>query len=131
MANNLKNYTTLPIVENYIGLYQRFDPKTKTYDENKIEFKYSDGTSDSYVKRGYDEEVVQMMTRFESVEQSYRIMTTNTTCDFKPRDIIWIGDDKKQISKVLPLMNTNDNLRQYNFSPNLYRKMAMKLIHLK
>jgi hypothetical protein len=129
---NLLNYQPMPLIENYKGLYfkQTKEGNQRTYDNIPIEFNYSDGTSDSYVKRGFDEDYVQRITRYEGLEQSYRIFTTNTILDFQPRDKIQIGDRTMFIIKVLPLLNTNDNIRQYNFSPDLYRRFAVKLIYL-
>jgi hypothetical protein len=129
---NLLNFRAMPLIENYRGIYfsQKREGTKREYDEIGIEFAYSDGTSDSYVKRGFDEDYVQRLTRYEGLEQSYRIFTTNTTLDFQPRDKIKIGDRDMFIVKVLPLLNTNDNIRLYNFSPNLYRRFGVKLIYL-
>lgn len=129
---NLLNYKPMPLIENYKGLYfrQSREGTQRVYDNIPIEFSYSDGTSDSYVKRGFDEDYVQRITRYEGLEQSYRIFTTNTTIEFQPRDKIQIGDRTMFIIKVLPLLNTNDNIRQYNFAPDLYRRFAVKLIYL-
>lgn len=129
---NLNNFTAMPLIENYKGLYFGHikDGSRRIYDEEPIPFNYSDGTSDSYVKRGFDEVFVQRLSRVEGMEQSYRIFTTNTTIDFKPKDKIKIGDRTMMIIKVLPLLNTNDNIRMYNFDPNLYRRLAVKLIYL-
>lgn len=128
---NLINYTAMPLIENYKGLYFKRVPETTTYEKEPITFDYSDGTADSYVKRGFDELYVQKLTRVEGLEQSYRIFTTNTTIDFKPKDIVILdGDRQMRIVKVLPLMNTNDNIRMYNFAPSIYRRMAVKLIYL-
>lgn len=129
---NLLNYRAMPLIENYKGIYfgQVREGTKRVYDEIGIEFYYSDGTSDSYVKRGFDEDYVQRLTRYEGLEQSYRIFTTNTTIEFQPRDKIKIGDRDMFIVKVLPLLNTNDNIRLYNFDPSLYRRFAVKLIYL-
>ena len=129
---NLTNYRAMPLVENYIGYYQSHftENGTKKFDDQPIEFRYSDGTSDSYVKRGFDEEYVQAITRREGMEQAYRIFTTNAFIDFKPKDRIYIGDRQMHIVKVLPLLNTNDNIRHYNYDPTLYRRLAVKLIYL-
>ena len=129
---NLLNFRPMPLIENYKGLYfaQSRNGTKREYDDIPVEFYYSDGTSDSYVKRGFDEDYVQRLTRYEGLEQNYRIFTTNTSIDFQPRDKIQIGDRTMFITKVLPLLNTNDNIRLYNFSPNLYRKMAVKLIYM-
>ena len=129
---NLFNFRPMPLIENYKGnFYKRIkDGTNRKYDDIPIEFYYSDGTSDSYVKRGFDEDYVKRLTRYEGLEQNYRIFTTNTTIDFQPRDKVQIGDRTMFITKVLPLLNTNDNIRLYNFSPNLYRKMAVKLIYM-
>ena len=123
----------MPLIENYVGRYigHKVDGVgKKIYDDVSRTFNYSDGTSDSYVKRGFDEEFVQAITRREGMEQSYRIFTTNATIDFKPKDIVYIGERKMVIQKVLPLLNTNDNIRHYNFDPTLYRRLAVKLIYL-
>ena len=129
---NLLNYKAMPLIENYKGVYfgQSREGTKRVYDDIGIEFNYSDGTSDSYVKRGFDEDYVQRLTRYEGLEQSYRIFTTNTTIEFQPRDKIKIGDRDMFIVKVLPLLNTNDNIRLYNFDPSLYRRFAVKLIYL-
>lgn len=122
----------MPLIENYRGLYFAHikEGNRRVYDEEPIPFRYSDGTSDSYVKRGFDEVYVQRLARVEGMEQSYRIFTTNTTIDFKPKDKIQIGDKTMMIVKVLPLLNTNDNIRMFNFDPDLYRRLAVKLIYL-
>lgn len=132
MANNFKNYKPIELLESYEANYKRSYTKNGSiyYDEAIIPFKYSDGTSDSYVKRGYDEERIQAITRRLGLESAYRIFTTNLIIDFKPNDKVIIGDDEKKIIKVLPLMNTNDTLRMYNFTPSKYREMAVKLIYL-
>lgn len=128
---NLTNYTAMPLIENYKGMYFKRYGQSTEYEKEPIEFNYSDGTADSYVKRGFDEIYVQKLARVEGLEQSYRIFTTNTAIDFKPKDILILdGDRQMRIVKVLPLMNTNDNLRMYNFAPSIYRRMAVKLIYL-
>lgn len=129
---NLLNFRAMPLIENYKGVYfsQTREGTKRVYDDIGIDFYYSDGTSDSYVKRGFDEDYVQRLTRYEGLEQSYRLFTTNTTIEFQPRDKIKIGDRDMFIVKVLPLLNTNDNIRLYNFDPNLYRRFAVKLIYL-
>lgn len=129
---NLVNFKPVPLIENYVGYYvaHKKENGKKTYDNEPIEFKYSDGTSDSYVKRGFDEVYVQRITRMEGLEQSYRIFTTDTRIDFQPRDKVIIGDREMFVVKVLPLLNTNDNLRMYNYDPRLYRRLAVKLVYL-
>ena len=129
---NLLNFRPMPLIENYKGnFYKRIkDGTNRKYDDIPIEFYYSDGTSDSYVKRGFDENYAQLLTRYETQTQSYRIFTTNITIDFQPGDKIKIGERDMFIVKVLPLLNTNDNIRLYNFAPDLYRKFAVKLIYL-
>lgn len=128
---NLINYTAMPLIENYKGKYARRISESVQKEYELIEFNYSDGTADSYVKRGFDEIYVQKLTRVEGLEQSYRIFTTNTAIDFKPKEtIILDGGREMRIVKVLPLMNTNDNIRMYNFAPSIYRRMAVKLIYL-
>lgn len=132
LYGNLLNFKAMPLIENYKGLFfKRVKEGTKrAYDDIPIEFYYSDGTSDSYVKRGFDEDYAQILTRYETQTQSYRILTTNIKIDFQPGDKIKIGERDMFIIKVLPLLNTNDNIRLYNFSPDLYRKFAVKLIYL-
>jgi|GEM_PF-4687340 len=130
---NLTNFTAQPLVEAYTGVYyQKVNKSGDIKVENEgVPFKYADGTSDSYVKRGFDEEMIQSITRSYNLEQSYRIFTTNTSLSFETNSIIKIGDRNMRIAKVLPLLNTNDNLRMYNFDADIYRRMAVKLIYLK
>lgn len=130
---NLVNFTAMPLLERYIGVFYENKGKPNErpkLDELGVEFRYDDGTSDSYVKRGFDEERIETIARTMNLEQSYRIFTTNTRCDFKPYSKVMIGDRLMTIVKVLPLLNTNDSLRMYNFDPTLYRDMAVKLIFL-
>jgi len=131
---NLTNFRAMPLIENYWGKYRakRFDKESNRYkfSDEPEDFQYTDGTSDSYVKRGFDEEYIQAITRYEGLEQSYRIMTTNNNLDFAPGDKVIIGNREMHIQKVLPLLNTNDNIRMYNFSADIYRDMAVKLIYL-
>lgn len=130
---NLGNYRSLPLLEGYTGVYyEKKNGEDGTYiDPAGITFNYADGTSDSYVKRGFDEEYAQYLARYETVEGAYRIYTTEMTIKFKPGDIIYIGQEKKTIQKVLPLMNQYDMLRAYNYDPGLYRQMSPKLIYLR
>lgn len=131
---NIGNYRTLPLLEGYVATYyeKKIDDDELTYvDPAGIQFRYADGTSDSYVKRGFDEEFAQYLARYQSVEGAYRIFTTEMNIKFKPGDIIYIGHERKTIHKVLPLMNQYDMLRSYNYDPALYRQMSPKLIYLK
>lgn len=136
MANkygNLNNFRAMPLIENYWGKhYQKIQGENGRieYDTVGTDFQYSDGTSDSYVKRGFDEEYIQALSRREGVAHAYRIMTTQNHIEFKPKDKVYIGDRELTIIKVLPLLNTNDNIRMYNYAPNLYRDLAVKLVYL-
>ncbi len=131
---NLKNFRTMPLIESYWGYYYKAirDEKTgKTFYSNEaVLFQFSDGTEDSYVKRGFDEEYVQKITRREGLEQAYRIMVTSPHIDFKPEDMIMIGTRKLFIRKVLPLMNVYDAIKHFNFRGDVYRRMAPKLIYM-
>lgn len=130
---NIINFQAQPLLQAYIGKWRRRhenEDGSTYYSDQLVEFRYADGTSDSYVKRGYDEEEVQMITRRLGLLGAYRIFTTDTRIDFQPYDKIIIGEDEMIIKKVLPLMNTNDTLRMYNFSPEVYRRLAVKLIYL-
>ena len=130
---NLSNFTAMPFLERYSARYYEFNQEqgsAPTWDKHGIPFKYDDGTADSYVKRGFDEERIQTIARTNNLEQSYRIFTTNTRCEFKDKSKVLIGDREMTIVKVLPLLNTNDSLRMYNFRPDLYRDLAVKLIFL-
>ena len=130
---NLVNFFAMPLLERYEGVYyERLNEpgERPKFDNIGVPFRYDDGTSDSYVKRGFDEERIETIARTQNLEQSYRIFTTNTRCNFTPTSKIKIGDRLMTIIKVLPLLNTNDTLRMYNFNPNLYRDMGVKLIFL-
>lgn len=137
-GGNLQNFRTQPVIESYWAKYEessrKKDPSGLGFSETKDKelswFQYADGTTDSYVKRGFDEDYVQKMERFEGLSTEYRIFTTDTTIRFKPKDYIHIGDRKLRIKKVLPLMNYNDNVKMYNYSGDTYRRMAPKLIYL-
>ena len=130
---NLTNFRAMPLIENYWGKHyakRKGENGKITYDETGTNFQYSDGTSDSYVKRGFDEEYIQALSRREGVAHAYRIMTTNNNVEFKPKDKVFIGDRELTIIKVLPLLNTNDNIRMYNYDASLYRDLAVKLVYL-
>lgn len=129
---NMQNYRAMPFIESYVATLhsQVVEDGKKSYDEIGQKFRYADGTSDSYVKRGFDEEFVQRITRREGLEQSYRILTSDATVDVKPGDKVMIGDRPMFVRKVLPLLNTNDTIRMYNIDANLYRDMAIKLIYM-
>ncbi len=133
-VGNLANFRAMPLLETYEAVYYEHkrdkDTGKMAYDTIGASFQYADGTTDSYVKRGFDEERVQKLTRFFGLEAHYRIFVTDPRLPFKPQDKIKIGDDVKKIVKVLPLMNTNDTLRMYNLSPHLVRQMAAKLIYM-
>ena len=130
--DNLGNYRPLPFIEAYTARYKEYliEGDNGYYRKETIDFRYADGTSDSYVKRGFDEEIAQVLPRNFDTEQSYRIFTTNNRIQFKPKDIVYIGDRQMKITKVLPLLNTWDNLRMYNLGGKLYRDLAVKLIYL-
>ena len=130
---NLTNFSAMPFLERYEAVYYEFSQEqdsSPVWDEIGITFKYDDGTADSYVKRGFDEERIQTIARTNNLEQSYRIFTTNTRCSFREKSKVMIGDRKMTIVKVLPLLNTNDSLRMYNYRADLYRDLAVKLIFL-
>lgn len=131
--DNIINYRAMPLIENYWGEHYAsyVDENDKIrYEEIPSSFQYADGTSDSYVKRGFDEELVQRMTRRYNLERNYRIFVSSPTIDFKPRDKVVIGETTMTIVKVLPLLNTNDVIRHYNFGSHMYRRMAVKLVYL-
>lgn len=83
-------------------------PKTQYYDETGMMFFGKDGTSDAYVKRGLDNDMVSYFERQEINKRTWRFSTSVSHIDFKAGGKIFVGNKAWVIIKVINQISTND-----------------------
>lgn len=95
------------------------DSNTKYFsDVSKVVFG-KDGTSDAYVKRGLDHDLVEYFERQETEKRSWRFETTNSLINFKNGGKVIIGSKEYIIIKVINQINTADIPNLLNTRPNM------------
>ena len=93
--------------------------KSQYYDETGITFYGKDGTSDAYVKRGLDADIVSYFERQEVNQRTWRFSTSSSDIDFKGGGKIVIGNKEWVIIKVINQFSTNDIENQLKVRTNM------------
>ena len=93
--------------------------KGQYFDETGQLFFGKDGTSDAYVKRGLDNDMVSYFERQETSKRTWRFSTSTSNIEFKSGGKVFVGDKEWVIIKVINQLSTNDIENQLKSRRNM------------
>lgn len=119
-APNFDKMTTKEL-EDYVEELKLFtDNEVKEFQDSKKNYFYcGDGTTDVYTKRGLDFEIDEVLDRQLIEKQTWRIATKESYFEFKSGGLIFIGDRKFTIIKVINQLISETTHQKIKAIPNM------------